>query len=395
MLCELTERGLAVPRPIAIRHTEGGWEIATEWLEGAVALSDVLAGRAPWPSPPELLIRSLGELLARVHALGLDHPDLHSGNVMVASGARAWLVDVHGARIVPGGLTPRTALRDLVQLAADTRERLSPALRARVITAWRAALPRSLALALPPAAELASDVERSARMKRRATVRHARTRWTRNSSACHVRASADFRGFVSVELGDRDPLSLRTSAAESERTVLTLGDRPWRELRASWYAAVRLCDHGLRCAQPLALSCAPRVWAAFGLPSGTRPLFDALKNADTHARRAIGSSLGDLAGGLFDRGLCLPDLRADALFVDGACALWLGRIGSIDDLSPAANPLAIGGARWWEVLRAALRCADERALFVSAFVRAQRSGWLPRARVLAALTDALEVRCDG
>jgi tRNA A-37 threonylcarbamoyl transferase component Bud32 len=388
-LCKLTERGLAVPRPIAVRHTAHGWELVTAWIDGAASLSDVLAGRTPWPTSAEELVRSLGGLLARAHAIGLDHPDLHSGNVLVADGARAWLVDVHGARLTARP-SARIAVRDLVQLAADTRERLSLGLRVRLLAAWRAALPPAFARTLPPQAELAETVEREARIRRRATLERARRRWTRNSSSCRARSIAGFSGFVSAELGDCDPLPYRTGAGQ-----VLLEDLAPRKLRAHWYASARLCDHGLRAARPLVFSCAPEAWAAFGLPRGTRSLSQALHDADQHARRTIAASIGDLAGSLFDRGLSLSELSADSLFVDEHHAVWLGSIPSIHAVAIDAPPLSIGGPDWALVLRSVVRSDDERIEFASAFVRAQRSGRPTRARVARELRAALEVSSNG
>ncbi len=388
-LCELTERGLAVPRPIAVRHAARGWELATAWIEGAAPLSDVLSGRTPWPTSAEELVRSLGDLLARAHAIGLDHPDLHSGNVLVAAGARAWLVDVHGARLTSGP-SARIAVRDLVQLAADTRERLPLGLRARLLTAWRAALPPAFARTLPPQMHLAETVEREARIRRRATIERARRRWTRNSSSCRARSIAAFSGFVSAELGDCDPLPYRTGAGR-----VVLEDLTPRTMRAHWYASARLCDHGLRAARPLVFSTAPQAWAAFGLPRAARPLSQALHGADPRARLAIAASLGDLAGSLFDRGLSLSELSAQSLFVDERHAVWLGPIRSIRALHFDAPPLSIGGPGWALVLRTVARSDDERIDFASAFVRAQRSGRPTRARVARELRAALEVSSNA
>lgn len=388
-LCELTERGLAVPRPIAVRHTTHGWELATEWIEGAVPWSEVLAERAPWPTSAEKLVKSLGALLARAHAIGLDHPDLHSGNVLVAADARAWLVDVHGARLRPGP-SARIAVRDLVQLAADTRERLSPGLRARALAAWRAELPDTFARTLPHQEELAETVEREARARRRATIERARRRWTRNSSSCRAHSVAGFSGFVSAELGDCDPLPYRTGAGQ----VVLEGLTP-RKTRAHWYASARLCDHGVRAARPLVFSCTPTAWAAFGLPHGARSLSRSLRDADLHARHAIAGSLGDLAGSLFDRGLSLPELSAESLFVDEHHAVWLGSIPSIRELHVDAPPLSIGGPGWPAVLRTVAQSKSERMEFTTAFVNAQRSGRPTRARVAMDLRAALEVSSHG
>ncbi len=354
MLRELVARDMPVPRPIEVRRTERGWELSTEWIDGAVSLADVLAGRARWPAPKESVARTLGALLARAHAAGLDHPDLHGGNVLVGPGDRAWLVDVHGARIHPRP-SSRIAVRDLVQLAADTRERMPVGLRARVLSAWRSALPSSIASELPPQKELADTVERAARERRRAAVERARTRWTRNSSACRARSSPEFTGFVSAEIADRDPNELRTRSA----AIIVLDDMPARDLLAHWYCAARLLDHGLRAARPLVYSRSPHPWAAFGLPAGARAL-------ESTKVRAFEGSIGDLAGSLFDRGLAVPSFDPSSLYVDEHGEVCLGPVASLRNLAPNEPPRFSGKGS-------------------AAFVSAQLSGPRERERVRAAL----------
>ena len=134
VLAELARRGVDVPRPVEARVRAGRWELVTEWVEGAASLDDVLRGRAARPpgasgapgacaAPPGACAAALGALLARAHERGLDHRDLHPGNLLLAPGGRALLCDLRAARLSPAAVAPELALRDLAALAGAVRER--------------------------------------------------------------------------------------------------------------------------------------------------------------------------------------------------------------------------------------------------------------------------------
>ena len=285
-LRELQRRGVAVPRPIEVRRSAGGFELVTERIPGAVPLER----SAPTPA----LVRALARTLAAAQLAGLAHRDLHPGNLVLGGDGRVYLVDVRGARI-GRGFDARRARRDLVALASSVRERVPAALRARFLVAWSRALPLERREAR---SELAREVEAAARIHRREAVRRARKRWTRLSSVCRPVSG----GFASVELADLP-----------EDRVVVLRDRPWRELLRAWYQAARLAEHGIPCARPRLLARAPERSATFALPDGARA-DDA--RADARARAAIEALL-------LDRGLGLSGAR-DELRVDRAGRAWIG-----------------------------------------------------------------------
>jgi len=310
VLRRLEDAGVGVPRPIATRRRDDRWELVTACIEGAVSLADILEGKVRTPAPAGSIAKSLATLLASAHAAGLDHPDLHPGNLLVQPDGRAWIVDVRGARVRPGAAAA-SLRRDLVALESGTRERADPRTRARFLVAYLRALDPRLARVLPERRALAREIERAARIHRRESVRRARLRWTRLSSVCSPLDVDGLAGFRAVEVDDR------------ARTVEVRGVA-WRTLLAAWYAAARLCDHAIPSARPLLLVRAPERRAVFALPAGARPL-----RPDEEHR------VDELHRALRDRALALEGTFREALFVRADGRIGLGPLvgGRLADLS--------------------------------------------------------------
>ncbi len=321
MLRRLEEAGVGVPSPIEARRRDGHWELVTACVEDAVPLAGVLSGATPPPTAAGSIARSVARLIASAHAAGLDHPDLHPGNLLVQPDGRAWIVDVRGARVNAGDAATNLR-RDLVALASGTRERSTPWTRARFLLAYLRALEPRLAASLPERRALADEIERAARIHRREGVRRARLRWTRLSSVCSPVDETGLAGFRAVEVDDERALllaaELRGGAAtfpipwsDGERAIVVRGVG-WRKLLSAWFAAARLVDHAITSARPLALARAPERCAVFAVPVGARPL-----RADEERRAA------EIHDRLRDRGLVLVGAYRQALLVapDGRIAL--------------------------------------------------------------------------
>ena len=341
VLGELFAAGLAVPRPLAVRRAGRAWEVVMEEIEGAVELGALLAGAAPAPLSLLELAAGVGELLAAAHAAGLDHPDLHPGNVLVDAAGRPWLVDFHKARLRPRSDLLALGERDLVALLAYVRESLHPAARLALVGAW---LVRSGARPPGEAAAFAAALEARARFHRRAWVAHAEGRWMRTSSVCEAHAALEgtvyARRGVPFELvrellaSPRGGWELRSSGP---LRALVQGGLPPAELRALWFHAARLAEHAVPALVPLAL--APRA-AAFLVPEGAGP--------------APGGGLGAAAAGrllgtLHDRGLDVGVLERGAwLGGEEALSAPPARVAHLDArpgrLAPEAR-FAAAGAR--------------------------------------------------
>lgn len=316
VLAALRARHVPVPRPLEVRRARrsrglaGGWEVVMERIPDSTTLAEVLAGTSPSPVPLPTLAARLGQLLARVHAEGLDHPDLHPGNVLVDRAGDVWLIDFHKARLRER-LDASTLRRDVVSLAAAVRESMPREARARFVLAWHTNLPAPLARALARRArlaELAARIEHEARARRRAVLAHAQGRWMRSSSACDQREGE--RGPIYVRRGLPDAVidAIQAHPSAKAEFALELGDGTRLDLLVlhglsvaerhdRWYAAVRLSDHDVPCLRPLALT--PR-WVAFTAPPEART---------GHARNLRPAALGTLLGTLHDRGLDVDPLR--------------------------------------------------------------------------------------
>lgn len=105
LAAELTRRGIATPRPLAWgvegRGPSASW-LMTETID-AESLLAVLE-RPLAPALRQRLATALGAFLARLHAAGVVHRDLHPGNILAACAdgePRLWLIDLHAVALGP------------------------------------------------------------------------------------------------------------------------------------------------------------------------------------------------------------------------------------------------------------------------------------------------------
>jgi tRNA A-37 threonylcarbamoyl transferase component Bud32 len=194
----LRAAGVRAPDWLACGEDGGGRAfLLVAGVSGAVSLRGFLYAERLMPRPERLAFaRRLGRALARVHAAGIDHPDLTSKHVLVHPHRRTiTLLDWQRARRRPAvGWQERT--RDLAALHASLaddlarpRERLA-CLRTYLMAcgdAWR-----------PPAGVLLKLIERrAARLLRRRPVRELRQppraaagerlRWVDGEALCVTR----------------------------------------------------------------------------------------------------------------------------------------------------------------------------------------------------------------
>ena len=110
---------------------------------GAQPLPTALADAAFGRRGRRALLTAVGDLVGRLHAAGVDHPDLKPSNLLVGPGTALALLDLDA--LVPARrLTRRRRVRALGQLEAWARD-LAPWLsqtdRARVLRAYLARNP--------------------------------------------------------------------------------------------------------------------------------------------------------------------------------------------------------------------------------------------------------------
>jgi hypothetical protein len=342
----LHELGLPVPEPLERTRIGGVWEVAMRWLPETVTLQSLFPSRELWPVAPERLAAPLGELLAGLHAAGLDHGDLHAGNVLVGTSGAVWAIDFHAARL-SGRLDGRVLRRDLVRLAAGAREFVPQRFRARFLVAWLRALPDALAAGLPAPALLSALVERQARERRRAVVNGRRRRWTRAGSAVRRVMGAGVSGFERVDLDPGWARALAFACARSSklrrldlpfpgegaRRLLVLRGGSYAQLRETWYTAARLDEHRIPVMSPLCLLRAPLPCAAFEVPRHAVFLAEASPR-ELPPRARLAHALGRLCGALHDRLLTPTALGGEHLLVTPRGELCLAGVPGLAALDP-------------------------------------------------------------
>jgi hypothetical protein len=382
LLGELVARGVRAPAPLALERVDGGWEVRMQWIEGAHALAEHLSGARAWPAPPERLARELARLLAKLHDAQVDHPDLHPGNVLLDALGRAWAIDFHKARRARR-LKPACAWRDLVSLAAGTRECTTPLFRARFLLEWLRAAPRTLAQDVLERAgnsrsALAATLEQHARARRCAAVDKRRARWLRESSAC-APLDGERHGFVR-----REALALVDVSAPERlprARVLLLRELSEREALAVWSNAARLSEHGLACLRPLALSLRPQRWVALEAPFDGAPVAPGVALEGTRALHSLGKLCAELA----DRRLRIASGRWPVLWRGARDELALAATSALE-----ADPRGGDGLDLVRVLALAGRHLEqlsqrERAAYAAGILAASRTSPHGRARLRARL----------
>lgn len=360
ILAALSEAGHAVPRPFALRTPADApreREVVMEWIPGSRPLSEVLeqvprSGRSPQ------LAASVGQLLAELHASGLDSTDLHTGNFLVDAQQRLWAIDFHAARLAKRFHAARI-VRDLVRLCAGMRERTSARFRARALRAWwltterrHATTDLDLQQLLGERWRLALEIERQARGVRRSVVAARSARFLRASRSCRpfqLPARGDQAQLLGFARPDATPAELaqlsqavqqltgdtQTAPAKAEeliefelatprRLLVALGST--RATRRAWTNAARLAEHGIACARPFACwTDRRRGVCVLELPEGSQCV------EDPWASAASAAALGALWGRLADRGLSITGLHGAAVWQrDGV--LHAGVVAELEDL---------------------------------------------------------------
>ncbi len=340
-LAELARAGLPVPAVVGIAETANGVELRLEYLSGARPLEELLEeGSAA-------LASRLGTLLARLHAAGFVHGDLHTGNVLVDASGKAWIVDA--AAIRRGSSSARTG--DLVRAAAEARERTSPRFRARFLLAY---LRESRSGRRAEAPDLVEAIERAARIARRERVRAESDRWLRDSGVCARHADGELTLLAPRSIPREEALALgRRAIAGLEGTSLKL--LRGRTARAAWRDACRLVEHGIPAVKPLVLIEAPSSIALF------EPRAD--ERTPARASPADCRAMGYLAGTLWDRGL---ELRGAEILVDGTGRASVPVGAGLEAAGTFARAL-----RPWRG-RGNAPCWTSSAEFAAAFLDAQR-----------------------
>jgi tRNA A-37 threonylcarbamoyl transferase component Bud32 len=203
--------GVPVPEPLArVVLPDGDRLVVLRWLDAEPLLA---ALRAPAPLRRRRLA-ALGAAVARLHAAGFAHGDLHAGNVLV-SGETAFLLDFQRARPVRRS-APR--LRDLAWLDHSLSAWLSLPDRVRL----RAA---ALGAARPYPAEVRARLREIGRLSARRAAEHARSRTRRSLRPGRLQARAVVDGLSGLRAHDFPEAALRAALRAHREAVAVRGAR--------------------------------------------------------------------------------------------------------------------------------------------------------------------------
>lgn len=290
MLARLAELELPVPRLIALERSSAGWEVHSAVIAESRSLEELLEGDSD-PAGGVDPAR-LGTSLARFHARGFLHGDLHPGNLL-ATDRQAWFViDVSRGRIRTP-LPRADALHELGGLFAAIRERTTDEWRAAFLRAWSEAATPSLG---PPAADERARLERAARCARQRSVLAHLDRWVRPSSRLRAFETEGELWLVDRRIADSTD-SIRslsrvlpgTPSKTAPESVTTIDGS---EAKRRWLAAARALEHRLPHVRPIA-------WNA----ARSLAVLEAVAPGPPRELRASDPESRGLAEALSDRGL--------------------------------------------------------------------------------------------
>jgi hypothetical protein len=285
----LLERGIRAPRVIEQR----GATLELEWIEGAQDLEQALLGAQPE------LARRLGEWLTQLAQAGIEHADLHPGNVLIDAQEEPWLIDMAAVRIGAPLAKPRRD-RQLQRLLSGIVELAEPAF---LLALLRAAEEQA---GSQSRADAQSEHLGMARLLRRASVRRELDRWLRDSSRCQQEG----RNLQALQLLPEPFVRVRYE----RESVL--------EMRALWLSAARLFEHGIHCARPLRWQ---REAAA-----GAGACVELALPLDAQAM-SVRAGLDQLEPSLCERGLRIPEHSGLKCARDARGTVWLIGVRQIED----------------------------------------------------------------
>jgi 3-deoxy-D-manno-octulosonic acid kinase len=144
LLLHLTQRGLAVPKPVAAFYRRVSLtyrcDLITERISQAQSLSAALSAAAL----EEPVWRAVGAAVARLHRHGVDHADLNAHNILLGSAGIVSVIDFDRGQLrAPGAWTLRNLARLKRSLqkigAALPKDRFTPACWEELLEGYQAA----------------------------------------------------------------------------------------------------------------------------------------------------------------------------------------------------------------------------------------------------------------
>ena len=253
-------RRASVPEVLGLEYDGVSWILRLQWiphartldavtlgLDGAGAGRSGSSGSRPRHAQARRLAHSIGRLLAKIEASGLQLPDPHAQNALVDQRGQLWLVDLARARF----LRPTAARfeRTLVRACARFRDLSTLRFRALIYRAFLRA--RSAPFRAPDPVR----IERRAMEKQREDVARRVKVWRRTSSKTAVDEGPP-RTVRALEMGEGPEAGWRTQRVDCSRS----------EADAIWAHLVRARMHRLPAVRPRRLALAPPFFVEFDTP---------------------------------------------------------------------------------------------------------------------------------
>jgi tRNA A-37 threonylcarbamoyl transferase component Bud32 len=208
---DLHARGVSTPEPVAWGVEAGGigpapgWVITTTVPDAVPLLSFIETLPEAAIGIRQRLAQALGVFLAKLHAAGVIHRDLHPGNLLVRIGAddhpRLWLIDLHAVALGPA-CSWQTRRVNLVVLNRYFQMRASRADRLRFWRAYRTAAGDAIPA---PIRNAAAELELLTRQSNLRFWQARDARCQRSNRYYRRIATAEVRGFA---VRDFDPAAL-------------------------------------------------------------------------------------------------------------------------------------------------------------------------------------------
>ena len=93
LLQKLAQGGVNVPRPVAARAIKSGLTYQADILVEKVADAQDLVGLLIKQALPESVWQQIGQIVAKMHQLQVNHTDLNAHNILLDNQGQVWLID--------------------------------------------------------------------------------------------------------------------------------------------------------------------------------------------------------------------------------------------------------------------------------------------------------------
>lgn len=338
MMRRCREAGIPAPLPVACLVSREDALLVTQELEDVVVLKSLVAGRGLDFDERVTLMRDLGRFVAKMHDAGIDHGDLHAGNVLLQKKSKKlFLIDLHRAAARRGALSRDRRIFGLASIMFSLSTFLTLTDLAR--------LARSYGFSRNDYPELVKELRKF--NARHSASRAGRCMETSGSFVAEEQAGARVYRLREAKLPDLSGLdALPRRKTLDDRELVLLGERCFAKIFRrrlqdlakgdpgvrTWKNTHRLMYRHVRTPKLHALvqQSGRTILVGEWLPDA-RPLFDYIKERfpalDFEARDAFVYKLARFVRHIHEAGVFHKDLKANNVLVrelsDGAPEFYL------------------------------------------------------------------------